>query len=94
MRNRFWKGQALGNDYLVVDPRELDFPLTPRRVRALCDRQRGVGADGVLELVASKRADFGLRIWNPDGSRAEKSGNGLRIFARFLHATGRTGAGG
>jgi diaminopimelate epimerase len=90
MRNRFWKGQALGNDYLVIDPRELDFPLTPRRVRALCDRKRGVGADGVLELVSSRRADFGLRIWNPDGSRAEKSGNGLRIFARFLHATGRT----
>jgi len=90
MRNRFWKGHALGNDYLVLDPRELDFPLTPRRVRALCDRHRGVGGDGVLELVASRRADFGLRIWNPDGSRAEKSGNGLRIFARFLHATGRT----
>ncbi|HEY8152806.1 MAG TPA: diaminopimelate epimerase [Myxococcota bacterium] len=90
MRNRFWKGHALGNDYLVLDPRELDFPLTPRRVRALCDRHRGVGGDGVLELVASRRADFGLRIWNPDGSRAEKSGNGLRIFARFLFATGRT----
>ena len=90
LRNRFWKGHALGNDYLVVDPRELDFRLTPRRVRALCDRHRGVGGDGVLELVPSRRADFGLRIWNPDGSRAEKSGNGLRIFARFLHATGRT----
>jgi diaminopimelate epimerase len=89
-RNAFWKGHALGNDYLVVDPRELDFALTARRVRTLCDRHRGVGADGVLELAASRRADFGLRIWNPDGSRAEKSGNGLRIFARFLHATGRT----
>jgi diaminopimelate epimerase len=88
--NRFWKGHALGNDYLVVDPRELDFRLTPRRVRALCNRHRGVGADGVLELLSSRRADFGLRIWNPDGSRAEKSGNGLRIFARFLHASGRT----
>jgi diaminopimelate epimerase len=90
VRNGFWKGHALGNDYLVVDPRELDFALTPRRVRALCDRHRGVGGDGVLEQVASRRAEFGLRIWNPDGSRAEKSGNGLRIFARFLHATGRT----
>jgi diaminopimelate epimerase len=89
-RNRFWKGNALGNDYLVVDPRELSFRLTPRRVRALCDRHRGVGGDGLLELLPSRRADFGLRIWNPDGSRAEKSGNGLRIFARFLHATGRT----
>ncbi len=90
LRNRFWKGHALGNDYLVVDPRELDFRLTPRRVRALCDRRRGVGGDGVLELVPSRHAHFGLRIWNPDGSRAEKSGNGLRIFARFMHATGRT----
>ncbi len=90
LRNRFWKGHALGNDYLVVDPRELEFHLTPRRVRALCDRHRGVGGDGVLELLPSRQAHFGLRIWNPDGSRAEKSGNGLRIFARFLHATGRT----
>jgi diaminopimelate epimerase len=89
-RNRFWKGHALGNDYLVVDPRDLDFRLTPRRVRAICDRHRGVGGDGVLELLPSRQAHFGLRIWNPDGSRAEKSGNGLRIFARFLHATGRT----
>ncbi len=89
-RNAFWKGHALGNDYLAVDPRELGFALSPRRVRALCDRQRGIGADGVLELVASRSADFGLRIWNPDGSQAEKSGNGLRIFARFLWATGRT----
>ena len=90
MRNGFWKGHALGNDYLALDPGELAFALTPRRVRALCDRRRGVGADGVLELVASQRADFGLRIWNPDGSRAEKSGNGLRIFARYLFATART----
>jgi diaminopimelate epimerase len=90
LRNRFWKGHALGNDYLVVDPRELAFRLTPRRVRALCDRHRGVGGDGLLELTPSRHADFGLRIWNPDGSQAEKSGNGLRIFARFLHATGRT----
>ena len=90
MRNGFWKGHALGNDYLALDPRELAFTLTRRRVRALCDRRRGVGADGVLELVASRRADFGLRIWNPDGSRAEKSGNGLRIFASFLYATART----
>jgi diaminopimelate epimerase len=89
-RNSFWKGHALGNDYLVVDPRELDFPLTPRRVRALCDRHRGVGSDGLLELCRSRRADFGLRVWNPDGSLAERSGNGLRIFARFLRATRRS----
>jgi diaminopimelate epimerase len=89
VQNAFWKGHALGNDYLVVDPAELSFALGPARVRALCDRQRGIGGDGVLELRPSRKADFGLRIWNPDGSQAEKSGNGLRIFARFLEATGR-----
>jgi diaminopimelate epimerase len=59
-------------------------------VRALCERHTGVGGDGVLALVPSRAADFGVRIYNPDGSEAEKSGNGLRIFARFLHETGRT----
>lgn len=90
VRNAFFKGHGLGNDYLVVDPAKLGFRLTPGRVRALCDRHTGVGADGVLAAVPSRRADFGLRIWNPDGSEAEKSGNGLRIFARWLHATRRT----
>jgi diaminopimelate epimerase len=90
VRDGFWKGHGLGNDYLVVDPRELSFRLSRRAVRALCERHTGVGADGVLALVPSRAADFGVRIYNPDGSEAEKSGNGLRIFARFLHATGRT----
>jgi len=90
VRNAFFKGHGLGNDYLVVDPAELDFKLTPARVRRLCDRHTGIGADGVLALTPTRRADFGLRIWNPDGSGAEKSGNGLRIFARYLHATRRT----
>ncbi len=90
VRNAFFKGHGLGNDYLVVDSSELDFPITPARVRSLCDRHTGVGGDGLLALVPTRRADFGMRIWNPDGSEAEKSGNGLRIFARFLHATKRT----
>jgi diaminopimelate epimerase len=90
MRNGFYKGHGLGNDYLAVDPAELDFRLTPARVAALCDRNRGVGSDGLLALCASRRADFGVRIFNPDGSEAERSGNGLRIFARFLYATRRT----
>jgi diaminopimelate epimerase len=90
VRNGFWKGHGLGNDYLVVDPRELDFRLSKHAVRALCDRHQGVGADGVLALVPTRRADFGVRIYNPDGSEAEKSGNGLRIFGRYLHATRRT----
>jgi len=90
VRNAFFKGHGLGNDYIALDPDELDFKLTPGRIRALCDRHEGVGGDGVLALVPSARTDFGLRIFNPDGSEAEKSGNGLRIFARFLHATRRT----
>ncbi len=90
MRNGFFKGHALGNDYLVVDPAELDFRLTPGNLRRLCDRHTGVGADGVLAVSKPRRVDFGVRIFNPDGSEAEKSGNGLRIFARYLHATRRT----
>jgi diaminopimelate epimerase len=90
LRNAYFKGHGLGNDYIAVDPAELDFALTPKIVRALCDRHRGVGGDGLLVIEPSQRAHFGLRIFNPDGSEAEKSGNGLRIFAAFLHSTRRT----
>ena len=90
MRNGFFKGHGLGNDYIVMDPRELDFKLTPKNIRLICDRNWGVGSDGILTLERSKKAHFGLRIYNPDGSEAEKSGNGLRIFARYLHATRKT----
>ena len=90
MKNGFFRGHGLGNDYLVMDPKELTFRLTPKTMEAICDRNWGLGSDGILALVPSKKADFGLRIFNPDGSEAEKSGNGLRIFARYLHATGKT----
>ncbi len=90
MKNGFFRGHGLGNDYVVMDPRELTFKLTPANIRSICDRHRGLGSDGILALVPTKKADFGLRIYNPDGSEAEKSGNGLRIFARYLHATGKT----
>jgi diaminopimelate epimerase len=89
MKNAFFRGHGLGNDYLAVDPADLDFRLSPRNIRLICDRHFGIGSDGILALAPSQRADFGLRIYNPDGSEAEKSGNGLRIFARFLHATRR-----
>lgn len=89
MDNEFFKGHGLGNDYLAVDPAALSFELTPDNIRAICDRHWGVGSDGILALAPSQKADFGLRIYNPDGSEAEKSGNGLRIFARYLHATGQ-----
>jgi len=86
--SRFVKSHALGNDYIVVDSADLEFPLTAEAVRRLCDRHFGVGSDGVLVRVPSHRADFGLRIYNPDGSEAEKSGNGLRIFAKYLYEHG------
>jgi diaminopimelate epimerase len=85
---RFAKGHGLGNDYLVMEEGDIDFPLTPRSVRWICDRNWGVGSDGILLRTASARADVGLRIFNPDGSEAEKSGNGLRIFAKYLWERG------
>jgi len=90
--NRFTKSHALGNDYIVLDPACLSFPLTPEAIRRICDRHTGVGSDGILARVPSTRADFGLRIYNPDGSEAEKSGNGLRIFAKYLYEHGHTRA--
>lgn len=90
MKNGFFRGHGLGNDYIVMDPKELTFKLAPSNIKSVCDRNWGLGSDGILALVPSKKADFGLRIFNPDGSEAEKSGNGLRIFARYLHATGKT----
>jgi len=90
MKNGFFKGHGLGNDYIAVDPAELGFRLTPGNIRRICDRHWGAGSDGILALEKSEGADFGVRIYNPDGSEAEKSGNGLRIFARYLHATRRT----
>ena len=90
MRNGFFKGHGLGNDYIALDPAELDFRLTPANIRAVCDRHWGVGSDGILALEDSRRADFAVRIYNPDGSEAEKSGNGLRIFGRYLYATRKT----
>ena len=82
---RFTKYHALGNDYLVIEPGEFGGEPNPRIVRRICHRNYGVGSDGILlGPLASDTCDFGLRIFNPDGSEAEKSGNGLRIFARYL----------
>lgn len=81
----FWKYHALGNDYLVLDPKELAAPLTTEQVKLICHRNFGVGSDGILlGPLDGTKAKIGLRIYNPDGSEAEKSGNGLRIFSRYL----------
>jgi diaminopimelate epimerase len=87
---RFEKWQALGNDYLIVEERELPFELTPERVRRLCAPHIGVGSDGVL-LIAETTARghvAEVRILNPDGSEAELSGNGVRQAAMYLRRSG------
>lgn len=84
---RFFKGHGLGNDYIVVDRADLTREFTPARARLLCDRHRGVGSDGVL-LADLARSPVELRIINPDGTAAEKSGNGLRIFGAYLYHLG------
>jgi diaminopimelate epimerase len=83
----FSKGHGLGNDYLVVDQADLPFELTAAKVQAICDRHRGIGSDGLLVGTITDDA-FKLRIYNPDGSEAEKSGNGLRIFGAWLYGLG------
>jgi len=82
---RFIKYHALGNDYIVIPADELKGDLSHKQIISICHRNYGVGSDGILlGPLKSKKADFRLRIYNPDGSEAEKSGNGLRIFSRFL----------
>jgi diaminopimelate epimerase len=81
---RFSKWHGLGNDYLLVQRADLDAPLTPDRVKLLCDYHFGVGSDGVLEVVSANGSEAEVVIWNPDGSTAELSGNGTRIAARWL----------
>jgi diaminopimelate epimerase len=86
---KFYKYHGLGNDYLVMDPRELPRELTAREVQLICHRNYGIGSDGILwGPLPGEGADFRLRIFNPDASEAEKSGNGLRIFSRYLFDRG------
>ena len=82
---KFYKYHALGNDYVVLDPRDQPLALTPGQIKAICHRHYGIGSDGILlGPLSSTKALFLLRIFNPDGSEAEKSGNGIRIFCRYL----------
>lgn len=82
---RFDKYHALGNDYLVLDPVDLSDPPSPEEIRRICHRNFGMGSDGILfGPCPSTVASFALRIFNPDGTEAEISGNGLRIFSRYL----------
>lgn len=91
----FEKWQALGNDYVIVSAASLPFELTPERIRRICATHTGVAADGILVLSPSEEAGYvaQLRIFNPDGSEAELSGNGARQAALYLRRNGWTDAG-
>ena len=91
---RFEKWQALGNDYLVVEAERLPWELTPERVRRICEPHFGVGSDGILLLSQPSDPDHvaDLRIFNPDGSEAELSGNGAREAVLYLRRSGWTEA--
>ena len=86
----FEKWQALGNDYVIVEDVALSFELTPARIRAMCAPGTGIGSDGVLLLTRDPEPGFlaGVRIFNPDGSEAEVSGNGTREAVLYMHRQG------
>jgi diaminopimelate epimerase len=90
---RFEKWQALGNDYVIVEADSMPWELTPGRVRRLCDPHFGIGSDGILLLSRSDDPAYvaELRIFNPDGSEAELSGNGAREAILYLRRHGWTG---
>jgi len=85
---KFHKYHGLGNDYIVIDPRETTIVLDESTIKLICHRNYGIGSDGILYGPEIKDNTFKLRIFNPDGSEAEKSGNGLRIFSRYLWDVG------
>ena len=83
---KFYKYHGLGNDYIVIDPADQSSELSESAIQTICHRNFGIGSDGILlGPIQTEKADFSVRIFNPDGSEAEKSGNGLRIFSRYLH---------
>jgi diaminopimelate epimerase len=89
---KFFRYHALGNDYIVMRQGDCSQGFTPAIVRRICHRHFGVGSDGILVHQQQHNNHFALRIFNPDGSEAEKSGNGLRIFARYLRDQGLVGS--
>lgn len=87
-KNQFVKSHGLGNEYIVFESENIDFKLTKNAIRRLCNIHFGIGSDGIIMKVPSEKADFGFRVYNPDGSEAEKSGNGLRILCKYLYDYG------
>lgn len=86
--NYFIKSHGLGNDYIVMEAARINFDLTENAIKRICNIHYGIGSDGILLKIDSDKADFGLKIYNPDGSEAEKSGNGLRIYCKYLYDYG------
>ena len=86
MEINFWKMNGAGNDFVVIDNRQSIHALTPEQIARLCDRHRGVGADGLLAVEpAEQGADYRMRYYNADGGEAEMCGNGARCFGRFAN---------
>lgn len=84
----YYKYHALGNDYIVIDPQKNNILLNPKNIKLICHRNFGIGSDGILYGPLYHEGKLKLQIFNPDGSEAEKSGNGIRIFSRYLHDAG------
>jgi diaminopimelate epimerase len=84
-KNSFVKTQGLGNEYIVLDEKNITFTLDEKAIQKICNVNFGIGSDGILVKTDSLKADIGLKIYNPDGSEAEKSGNGLRIFCKYVY---------
>lgn len=82
------KYHGLGNDYFVFDPNKNELKLTEENVKLLCNKNFGMGSDGVLEGPIMTEEGIAVKIWNPDGSTATQSGNGVRIFAKYLKDAG------
>jgi len=93
---RFEKWQALGNDYVIIERGALPWELTPERIRRLCEPHSGIGADGILLISESDdpASVAEVRIFNPDGSEAELSGNGVRQAVLYLERANRVGSAG
>lgn len=88
MINKFIKSHGLGNDYIVMDFATVTFPINAKNAKIICDVHYGIGSDGLLVKVPAQTSDFKVRMFNPDGSEFEKSGNGLRIFSKYLYDYG------
>lgn len=86
--NYFVKSHGLGNEYVVLNEENINFKLNKEAIKRICNINFGIGSDGILLKVKSDKADLGLRIFNSDGSEAEKSGNGLRIFCKYAYDYG------